>query len=187
MSEYRVGSLREGPRAELIGGRVSTREYPDPAHTAAVLALEDRLRALRLGDEGVLVVRSPPVRLGPTDLLRPDLALLVDAESAAGKYHARTRGRQAVVAAGVGGSFDPSAVLLAVEVSRGRVSLEERLPLYAVAGVRELWLLDLRRGWTEALRSPWQGLYRSRTLWYPGERVPIVSLAGVMVEPLLSP
>lgn len=186
MSEYRVGSLREGPRAEPIGGKVATRERPDAAHTASVLALEDRLRELRLAEEGVMVVRSPPVRLGPTDLLRPDLALLVDAETSAGRYHTARDGSKQAVVAGVGGSFDPPAILLAVEVSRGRASLEQRLPLYAAAGIRELWLLDLRRGWTEALRSPWRGLYRSRTLWYPGERVPIVSLAGVMVEPLLA-
>lgn len=193
MAEHRVGTLREGPRAELIGGRVTLSERPGAAHVAAVLALEDRLRALEL-DEVVIVARAPAVRLGPTDLLRPDLALLVDAESAqAGAVppFAR-RARQSalhreVVAPGLGGSYDPAAVLLVVEVSRGRVSLERRLPLFAAAGIRELWLIDLQHGWTEALRAPWRGAYRSRTLWYPGERVPVVALPGVMVEALAPP
>lgn len=194
MAEQRVGALRAGPRAELIGGRVVLAERPGAAHSAAVLALEDRLRALSLGREGVVIARAPALRLGPTDLLRPDLALLVDAELVPAASDRTWSGRERhgsqndrSVAPGLGGSHDPAAALLVVEVSRGRVSLEQRLPLFAAAGVRELWLIDLQQGWTEALRSPWRGVYRSRTLWYPGERVPVVALAGVMVEALAPP
>ncbi len=191
--QLRAGALLEGPRAELLGGRVSVPPVLGPAEAAALIGLEDRLRSAGLREEGVLVERAAPLRLGPMDLLRPDLCLLADLGFGAGgevagpdgRVRAGRRGPQ--VQPTIGGSYDPSSVLLVVEVARGRLSLEQRLPLLASAGVRELWLLDLQRGWTEALRAPWQGLYRSRTLWYPGERVPIVSLSGVMIEPLLPP
>ena len=81
----------------------------------------------------------------------------------------------------MGGSLEPRAALLVVEVARGRLSHEVRAPLYAAAGAKELWLLEVGRGWAEVLRSPWRGLYRSRTLWYPGEAVPVSQL-GVEVE-----
>ncbi len=191
MAEHRAGTLREGPRAELVGGRIEIPERPAAPQAAAILALEDRFRKLSLEEEGVLVKRSPPLRLGPTDLLRPDLALLIDAEvgwaAGGGRRHDPHGNGKRAVAPGVGGSYDPAAALLVVEVSRGRVTAERRSPRYAAAGVQELWLIDLKNGWIEALRAPSKGAYRSRTLWYPGEKVPVVSLAGVMVEALAPP
>ncbi len=52
---------------------------------------------------------------------------------------------------------------------------------YARVGIREVWLLDLERGWTEAYRTPWAGAFTSRTLWYPGEEVPLAALGGAGV------
>ncbi len=136
------------------------------------------------------------VRLGPESVLRPDLALLA---------RPRSWGPGAAPSdlARAGGGVEPEAVVLAVElgtadgggrhtergspVPRGTQATwpaEARLAAYAAAGVREVWSVDVRRGWTEAYRSPWGGAYRSRTLWYPGEAVPVTGLAGVVVETL---
>ncbi len=86
-----------------------------------------------------------------------------------------------MVTTGVGGSHDPQAAFVVVELARGRATREERVPLYAAAGARELWLLDVARGWTEVLRAPWRGAYRSRTLWYPGEALKLDGLGGMEV------
>jgi hypothetical protein len=52
--------------------------------------------------------------------------------------------------------------------------------------VGEVWLLDLENVWLEVYRAPAAGRFRSRTLWYPGERVGPVALDGVTVEVLAS-
>src|SRR5690606_23914026 len=136
--------------------------------------------------------RFAALRLGPGDLLRGDLVVLFDTtytatrpspvDPAAARPSATgpsamgpSRPRPPTVPSGanLGGSHDPRAAAFVVEAVRGRSSREQRLPLYAAAGVRELWLLDVGRGWTEVFRSPWRGLYRSRTLWYPGEPMPL--------------
>ncbi len=86
----------------------------------------------------------------------------------------------------LGGSFDAVDVLLAVEAVRSSWP-ERRLLRYAMAGLPEVWLLDLDQGWVEALRSPWSGRYHSRTLWYPGEAIPVARLWSVVIEALPGP
>jgi len=183
LAQQRLGALAEGPRAELIGGRVVVPANPGPAEAAALAGLMQAIEAADPAAYGVVALRAAPLRLSPSDLLRADIALLREA-GALPRGHAH---RPAQVGLGIGGSFDPAAAVLIVEISAGRPSHEQRLPLYAAAGARDVWLLDLRRGWVEAFRSPWRGLYRSRTLWYPGERIPLVALAGLFIEALPPP
>ncbi len=168
LAHQRAGGLAEGPRAELIGGVVRAPARLGPREAAVVAYLERALgQALARLDEGAALRVEPgaPFRLGPNDLLRADLALL----------------RPSAGTGGPGRSLEPRGAVLVVEVARGRLSHEVRAPLYAAAGAAELWLLDVARGWAEVLRSPWGGLYRSRTLWYPGEPVPLTRL-GLEVE-----
>jgi len=155
-------------------------ELVDERPAAGVLArLERKLarvaaRGPRLapGVVGPLSARARAlVRIGPHDVLRPDLALIA------------TGGPGAVR---LGGSFDAVDVLLAVEAVRSSWP-ERRLLRYAMAGLPEVWLLDLDQGWVEALRSPWSGRYHSRTLWYPGEAIPVARLWSVVIEALPGP
>lgn len=168
LAHQRAGGLREGPRAELVAGEVRAPLRLGPRETAALAHLGRELEAALAGPDGASgprLERGAAFRLGPNDLLRADLALTLPASGNGG----------------LGGSLDPRSALLVVEVAHGRVSREERAPSYAAAGAGELWLLEVGRGWTEVLRSPWGGLYRSRTLWYPGEPVPIAKLGWEVV------
>ncbi|HEX7040624.1 MAG TPA: Uma2 family endonuclease [Trueperaceae bacterium] len=174
LAASRAGALAEGPRAELVGGRVRPGRAPSPRETAVLAHLGAQLRGDAVLRAGGTAVHAAPLRLGPWDLLRADVAVFPAA------------GRRAGQPLGVGGSYDGAAALLVAEVVRGRETHEERAPLYAAGGVRELWLLDVPRGFTEVLRAPWRGVYRSRTLWYPGEGVRALAL-GVEVVPLPAP
>lgn len=165
LARLRSGIVPGGPRAELVGGRLDVPPLPRPKEVAEVVALGSRLEPL-LGGRAVLGFR-PALHLGDVDLLRPDLALL-DASPRFGRGTSRP------------GTEAP----LAVEVARGAESYEVRLPRYAAGGVGEVWLLELGRGWVEVYRAPAGGRYGSRTLWYPGERVGVVALEGVVVEVL---
>jgi len=165
LARQRAGAMAAGPRAELIGGRVEAPALPRSVEVAAVVGLAARLEPLLLGRARLAFL--PALRLSRNDLLRPDLALL-DASPRFGR----------------GSSRAGSEVLLVVELVRGAATKDVRLPLYARGGVGEAWLLDLENGWAEVYRVPAGGAFRSRTLWYPGERVGPVALEGVRVEVL---
>ncbi len=181
LAALRAGTLPEGPRAELHGGRVVPGYTPSPTEMAMLANLHAALGARDIVAAGCQVHVNPAFRMGPGDLLRADLALLVTAGGAP------VPGSTGRAVAGVGGSFDPDAALLIVELARGRAARVDRVALYGAAGARELWLLDTARGWTEVLRSPWRGVYRSRTLWYPGEAIRLAALSGPEVVAMPAP
>lgn len=189
----------EAARTELCAGRV--RQFPRlrSVQAEALLGLSRRLEAAveawaaqEQDATGAVhrpeVVVRPLVRVGPDDLVRPELALLVvrghEGSGAGDRPTPPTYVAGALGTASVG----PAQVALAVELappSGGRANeadrMSARLMAYARAGIREVWLLDLERGWTEAYRTPWAGAFTSRTLWYPGEEVPLAALGGAGV------
>lgn len=201
LAALREGGVADAARAELVDGRVvakPVRRAAEASLLATVRAsLEGAVRAAALGQaaraggaggaEGagsvvatpyaapVEVMTLPLVRLGSESVVRPDLALL-----------ARPRrwgpGPAPSDLVRGGGGVEAEAVVLAIELTTWPA--EARLAAYAAAGVREAWSVDVKRGWTEAYRSPWGGAYRSRTLWYPGEALPVTGLVGVAVETL---
>lgn len=183
LADVHGGNLHVGPRGELRAGVVVSRPPAEPACADVLARLERRLarvvaRAPRAAPGvGVPIAleRAPLVRLGPADVLRPELALV-----------APPRQRRPPTGSGLGGSFDASSLLLVAEAAC-HAGDDARLGSYAAAGVREVWWVDVAHGWTEALRSPWAGRFRSRTLWYPGEAVPIAGLWSVAVEALPRP
>lgn len=67
----------------------------------------------------------------------------------------------------------PSAtdVLLVIEVSDSTLEydLKEKLPIYAQAGIPEYWVVNLVDDVLEVYREPMGRLYRTRTLYQPGE------------------
>lgn len=198
----RSGVVPDVGRAELLAGRVVSLPRLVPVQAVTVLNLHARLVAA-LGPwaltVGAGVPYTPPadaltrplVGLGPEDLLRPEIAVLARPARWLEKRGPLAAPRERAMA---GESVGAEGVVLAVELAGygGRAQdrqrtervVTARLSAYARAGVREVWLLDLDRGWTEAYRAPWSGAFRSRTLWYPGEEVPLGSLPGVAVEAL---
>jgi len=167
LARQRAGALPAGPRAELIEGRVEVPPLPRASEVAAVVGLASRLEPLLLGR--AVLEFLPALRLSRQDLLRPDLALL-DVSPRFGRGASRPGGE----------------ALLAVEVVRAPAAKDVRLPLYARGRVGEVWLLDLENAWVEVYRAPAAGRFRSRTLWYPGEKLGPAALEGVRVEVLAS-
>ncbi len=180
VAELRRGGLPEPERAELRAGVPVVKPRPVPAGATALAALHERLVRVALaaraaqgpGRLPLEALTLPLVRIGPYDLWRPALGLALGAGAAVAAARPATAGLEA------------RAVLLAIEALSEREDLAERLGGYASAPIKEVWVVDLRAGWTEAYRSPWAGAYRSRTLWYPGEALPVGALQGVAVEAL---
>lgn len=162
------GEVADPHNAELKHGRpVRLRPFTGQA-ASVLLRLESLLVAACAGTQ-VQVRAGPLVRLGPQDMWRPHLALV--------------QGRHLSAIHAEGATAEARDVRLVVLLHRGEPS-PERLAGYAAAGVSELWSVSLCEGWTVRYRSPWSGRYQSRTLWYPGENVPVAALAGTPVEAL---
>ncbi len=73
----------------------------------------------------------------------------------------------------------PADVLLAIEVSDSSLRKDRRVkaPLYAEAGIRDFWVVNIPGRCVEVFRDPADGAYRELT----------THGAGVLVRPLSSP
>ncbi|WP_114312648.1 Uma2 family endonuclease [Thermus caldifontis] len=131
-----AGILPEDARVELLEGEIVTMSPVGKKHAYALNTLVDLLAPL-VG-KAVLSVQNPLV-LGPTTEVYPDLVLLTPP---------RTRYRNRL-------PEGPDA-LLVVEVAE--TSLEHdlgvKVPLYAKAGVPEVWVVDLARNRVHVFRKP---------------------------------
>jgi hypothetical protein len=149
-----AGILGEDDRVELVDGEIVEMAPIGPRHAGHVKRL-NALFTSRLGPRAVVSVQDPAT-LSEHSEPRPDLALL---RPRADFYR--------------GGHPRPEDILLLVEVAETTAAFDRqvKVPLYASAGVREVWLLDLTAGRLEVHRDPAAGRYRDVRTLAPGDRL----------------
>src|SRR2546426_2118990 len=123
-----AGIFSEDESVELLEGEIVEMTPISSRHAACVNKLT-RLFTRELGERVVVSVQNP-VALTETSEPQPDLALL--------------RPRADFYAAGHPG---PEDVLLMVEVADTSATSDRavKVPLYARAGIEEVWLIDLQK------------------------------------------
>ena len=137
--------LTEEDRVELIAGQIVAMSPIGSRHAACV----DRLNGLLHRQPGsAFIVRvQSPIALDAYSEPEPDLVLLRPRADFYAEAH-------------------PSAadVLLAIEVADTSVDYdrEVKLPLYAQAGLPEVWLIDLQESRIEVYARPQGGAYQQR-------------------------
>lgn len=174
VSEYHrmaeAGILGEDDRVELIEGEIVEMSPIGSRHAACVRRLNS-LFGSRVGERAIVDVQNP-VRLGEHSEPQPDLVLL--------------RFRPDLYAAAHPG---PEDVLLLVEVveTSGVYDRGVKVPLYAKAGIREVWLADLAEDRVEVYRQPSPQGYRLVQYLRRGDRLVPQALPGldVAVEEVL--
>ncbi len=149
---------------ELLDGEIFYMPPPGPSHAEVV----DRLTSLFVEQVGALVrVRvQNPVRLGDHSQPEPDLSLL-----ARKSYRAAHPG--------------PEDVVLLVEVADSSLKKDRELkiPLYAQAGIREVWLVDLEFASVHIHRQPRGRAYRKCvTLHRPTDELTSPALADLHIN-----
>lgn len=149
-----AGVFGADERVELLEGEIIEMAPIGSRHAACVARLT-RLFQGRLGDRA-LVWAQNPIRLGEHSEPQPDVALLRPRDDDYATAH-------------------PSAddVFLLVEVGDATAAWdrEHKLPVYAGAGVVEVWLVDLPAGCIEVCRRPEGGDYQGRLTYAPGDHV----------------
>lgn len=150
-----AGILREDDRVELLKGEIIQMAPIGSRHAACVSRLGDWL-AKRLPDTAAVRIQNP-IRLPPRSEPEPDLVVV--------------RRRDDFYATAHPG---PGDIFLLIEVAD--TSLEHdrdvKLPLYAAAGIPEVWIVDLERRRVLVYRQPAGASYRQVTVVEEGTLSP---------------
>ena len=138
-----VGILHEDDRVELIHGEI-IQMSPIGNHHAAIVRRLNTLLSSRVGPGAIVDVQNP-VRIGERSEPEPDIKVLPFRDD----YYAD-------------GGVTPADVLLLIEVSDStlRYDRNDKLPLYAEAGIAEVWIIDVNKRQLEVYRQPDEDRYR---------------------------
>ncbi|HZS94813.1 MAG TPA: Uma2 family endonuclease [Chloroflexota bacterium] len=152
-----AGILSEDDRVELIDGEIVAMGPIGGRHVACVNNLTQLLTAY-IGDSAMVSIQNP-VRIGEFQEPEPDVAII------------RRRSY---------GDDLPATkdVLLLMEVSITSLDYDRRtkLPLYAAAGIPEVWLVDVPGEAIERHTNPADGVYRLAIRAGRGESIASLAL-----------
>jgi Uma2 family endonuclease len=159
-----AGVFKTGPRVELIEGEIVNMSPIGRLHRACVDRTDHLLKRLLMGEAIVRVQSS--VLLDDRNEPEPDIAVLRFRDD----YYATA-------------DETPDAILLLIEVADTSLDYDLRVkaPLYARAGVPELWVTDLNRRVVIVHREPRPDGYASTRVYHSGESITPVMLAHVSV------
>lgn len=132
-----TGILGESDRVELLEGELVEMSPIGTRHAACVKRLNN-LFSQRLSQRALVSVQDP-IHLGERSEPQPDLVLLKPRADFYSQSHPQ-----------------PRDILLIIEVADTSVDYDRqvKIPLYAQAGIIEIWLLDLVKEFVEVYRQP---------------------------------
>ena len=160
-----AGILSPRDRVELIDGEIVQMAAMGSYHAGCVNTL-NRAFMETLGRRVVVSVQNP-VRLSERSEPQPDVALLRPHADLYTESHPR-----------------PDDVMLIVEVSHSTVEYDRdvKTPLYAAAGIPELWLVNLDEDFIDGLSDPDGAGYRTLRRYVRGERIAPALLPDAALE-----
>ncbi|MDE2058820.1 MAG: Uma2 family endonuclease [candidate division NC10 bacterium] len=163
MAESRI--LTEDSRVELVEGELIEMTPIGSRHAACVDRL-NRLFSQRVGETAIVRVQNP-IDLGRHSELQPDLVL--------------ARPRPDFYA---GAHPSPEAILLVVEVAETSAEFdrEVKVPLYAQAGIPEVWLVTLAQRTIAIYRDPTGAGYQEVRSVGPGEVMSPLALPEIVLS-----
>ena len=153
------GILGEDEHVELLDGELVIMSPLGPPHAALVADLVHRLTTAYDGKGHVRP--QLPLEVRPHSIPEPDLAVVRGEPRDFRQRHPVGRD-----------------VLLVVEVARTIQQIDrKKIRIYAIAGVRVYWLIDLPKNQIEVFRTPSaDGTYAERTVYKLGQEIPVPDL-----------
>ncbi|PEN07708.1 hypothetical protein CRI93_06920 [Longimonas halophila] len=149
-----AGVLGPDLNVELLNGHIYEMSPIGSRHAACV----DRLNRLfmRAVDDHAIVRVQNPIVLPPDSEPEPDVALLKLRDDNYASRHPR-----------------PNEVMLVVEVADASLPFDQevKVPLYAQAGIPEVWVVALDEDQVHAYRMPESGRYREQTTYERGDKL----------------
>ncbi len=159
-----VGILREGERVELLEGQLVDMPPIGPGHALAIDTLNEML-VLAVAGRALVRVQNP-IALDDYSEPEPDFALVRRPWDGYPRAHPRA-----------------SDVFLLIEVSDSSLAFDRgaKLELYARAGIREFWIVDLMTNRVLVHREPKDDKYDSVTAFDMSDILAIDALPGVTI------
>lgn len=160
---HEVGVFEHGDRLELIKGEIKKMSPIGRKHVACVLRLA-KLFEKKFQDQ-IIVSSQNPVLLDNGSEPQPDLAIL--------------KPRKDFYEENLPTSSD---VLLIIEVADSTISYdrEVKAPLYAAAGIPEMWLFDINRKAIEGYSLPSASGYRQINHYEPNDTLSMLAFPDVI-------
>lgn len=160
----KVGILTKDDRVELLDGEIVEMAPIGSPHSSVVDRLT-RLFTLRFGERVIVRVGGPIALVEQDSEPQPDLTLLKPRDD----FYRR-------------GHPGPADVLLAVEVMDSSVERDRRLklPIYARAGLAEVWLVDIPADHVTVHRRPGGARYLDGVDFRRGERLAAATFPDVI-------
>ena len=160
-----AGVLGEDDRVELIDGEIIDMAPIGVAHASVVTRITIAL-IQACGDRALVRVQNP-VRLSDFSEPQPDFAVV---RPRADFYETRHPG--------------PSDVLLLVEVAESSLRYDRvvKLPLYAHAGIPEVWIVDLQQRTIQTYAQPSDGRFALAGLQRPGATLRLAAAPALEVS-----
>ena len=159
-----TGILSDADRFELLEGEIVEMSPPGPQHSSIVTGITELFYVFKNQDITIRV--QDPIRLGDFSAPQPDVAIVN-----------RRRDRYS------GGHPEPEDVLLLIEVSESSLTYDRdvKLPLYAAAGIAEVWLVVLLSQVVEVYRAPGENGYGEKRTMRRGDTVSPLHLPEVVL------
>ncbi|WP_282783137.1 Uma2 family endonuclease [Phaeodactylibacter xiamenensis] len=153
--------LFEGKRVELLEGRIIDMAPVKSKHASVVKLLNNWLRSA-LSDQYTISVQDP-ISLSKYSEPEPDLAVLDFREDYYAKAHPQ-----------------PKDVHLLIEVADTSLDKDQKvkLPLYAAAGIPEVWIVNLPEQQLEQYTEPAAEGYRSIRIYRAGDTLELDWIEG---------
>lgn len=164
-----AGILTEEERVELLAGHIVPMSPIGSKHAVCVKRLNHYLSQI-VGQRAIISVQDP-IELASDSEPEPDIALITPPFDRYVEAHPQV-----------------SDVFLIIEVaeSSAQKDREVKLPLYAAAGIAEMWIVDLTEQVVEVYTEPKGSRYALRRLYQTGEQIEIGFLqASVAVSDIL--
>jgi Uma2 family endonuclease len=160
-----AGVLSEDDRVELIEGEIIEMNPIGSRHAACVGRLTEILGRVA-GNEAIVWVQNP-VQVNEYSEPLPDVALLKRRDD----FYAQANPR-------------PTDVLLIIEVADSSVEYDHqiKIPLYARAGIPEVWLVNLPQKVIEIYAQPVNETYSEIRLVKQGENLTSDTIHHLMID-----
>ncbi len=159
-----TGILNENDRLELIEGEIVNMAAIGSHHAACVDRLT-RLFVTGLGKKAIVRIQGP-FTIGEFSEPEPDVLLLKPCNDFYTNVHP-----------------GPEDVLLVVEVSDTTLDYDRnfKIPLYARAGIREAWIVNLQETYIEVYSTPSKQGYKMLRKYYEGGILTVSSFPDIKI------
>jgi Uma2 family endonuclease len=159
---HEAGVFQDGDRLELVNGEIQTMSPIGRKHVACIIRLV-KLFEKKLGDR-VMVSAQNSVRLDNHAEPQPDIAILKWRDDF---YHEALP--------------TPDDILLIIEVADSSIDYDRHVkaPLYAAAGIPEMWLFDVNQKIIEGYSQPSSNGYKLLRRYDEGDHLSILAFPDV--------